>query len=200
MDVDLRKFRHFVAVADELHFGRAAERLHIAQPVLSRQIRALEDELGAELFARDRRCTFLTAAGEQLLEDTPSLLSRRRRSSGACSAAEDTARFTIGFILGITVTSAVLALTAWHPKLDVWLPRTSWDDQVEVLRDGRVDVSVVRLPVDQRDLLPIEDIGPNRVCLAWVATRRSPLIHDFAEAAAQTIGAPDGHVGLTGRI
>ncbi|MEU3985579.1 LysR substrate-binding domain-containing protein [Streptomyces sp. NPDC026672] len=292
MDVDLRKLRYFVAVADELHFGRAAERLHIAQPVLSRQIRALEDELRVELFARDRRGTSLTPAGEQLLEDAPALLSasqallRRVRT-----AAEGTPRFTIGFMPGITVTPAIVALTARHPGLDVRLLRTSWDDQVEVLRDGRADVSVVRLPVDQRDLqvrplfeeprvvmlpsahrlagkasvaiadlahehllqdpdavpewrdvalemrdterpkvpvihqveeklelvaagagisvlplstasfytrpdvvpVPIEDIGPNRVCLAWVAARRSPLVHDFAEAAERAFAGPEEH-------
>src|SRR5689334_10358876 len=112
MDLDLRKLRYFVAVAEELHYGRAAERLHIAQPVLSRQIRALEEELKAELFRRDRRGTALTAAGEQLLDDARPLLAgseallRRVRS-----AAEGSRTFTIGFMPGITVTPAVVALT-----------------------------------------------------------------------------------------
>ena len=73
-DVDLRKLRYFVAVAEQLHFGRA-EALHIAQPVLSRQIRALEEELKAQLFVRDKRATELTPAGRQLLADARPLLA-----------------------------------------------------------------------------------------------------------------------------
>jgi DNA-binding transcriptional LysR family regulator len=86
-DVDLRKLRYFVAVAEQLHFGRAAEVLHIAQPVLSRQIRALEEELKAQLFARDKRATELTPAGRQLLADAgpPAPPAARAPSrSGSC--------------------------------------------------------------------------------------------------------------------
>ncbi|MFC6156592.1 LysR family transcriptional regulator [Kribbella jiaozuonensis] len=153
MDLDLRKLRYFVAVAEELHFGRAAERLHIAQPVLSRQIRALEDELRAQLFVRTKRATELTPAGRQLLDDARPLLSAadatRRR---VAQAARGSKTFTIGFMPGLTVTEAVRAFGASHPDIDVELIRTTWNDQVDVLHDGRVDVSIVRLPIDQAGL------------------------------------------------
>jgi DNA-binding transcriptional LysR family regulator len=294
-DVDLRKLRYFVAVAEQLHFGRAAEALHIAQPVLSRQIRALEDELGTQLFVRDKRATELTPAGRQLLADAGPLLASadalRRR---VARAARGPGSFTIGFMPGLIVTEAVRALAGRHPQLTVNVLRTNWDDQTEVLHDGRADVSYVRLPVDQsglqvrplltesrvavlpaghrlagkdtvtiadladehllqdpaavpewRDtatemrnrsrrpapafrtveeklehvaaghgivLLPlstaafytrpgiayihVSDIAPNQVCLAWDATRRSPLIQDFAAIAADHLpvaraGEPD---------
>jgi len=69
MDLDLRKLRYFAAVAEHRHFGRAAERLYIAQPVLSRQIRALEQDLGCALLVRTTRSVQLTAAGERLQEE-----------------------------------------------------------------------------------------------------------------------------------
>jgi DNA-binding transcriptional LysR family regulator len=153
MDLDLRKVRYFVAVAEQLHFGRAAEQLYIAQPVLSRQIRALEDELKVTLFVRDRRTTELTPAGEQLLADARPLLANAdaaRRRTGIAVRGRDT--FTVGFMPGLIVTAEVRALSSRHPELTVDVVRTSWDDQTEVIHDGRVDVSYVRLPVDPRGL------------------------------------------------
>ncbi|MFG1908059.1 LysR family transcriptional regulator [Kribbella sp. NPDC048928] len=153
MDLDLRKLRYFVAVAEELHFGRAAERLHIAQPVLSRQIRALEDEVRAQLFVRTKRATELTAAGRQLLDDArPLLASAEATRRRVAQAARGSKTFTVGFMPGLTVTEAVRAFGAVHPGVEVELVRTTWDDQVDVLRDGRVDVSIVRLPIDQAGL------------------------------------------------
>src|ERR1700712_5700686 len=77
-DLDMRKLRYFVAVAEELNFGRAAQRLHIAQPVLSRQIRSFEDDLGVRLLVRGTRGTSLTEAGAQLLNDARFLLSESK--------------------------------------------------------------------------------------------------------------------------
>ncbi|MFB7905547.1 LysR family transcriptional regulator [Kitasatospora sp. NPDC056076] len=158
MDVDLRKLRYFVAVARELHFGRAAVELHIAQPVLSRQIRSLEAEFGAQLFRRDRRSTELTDAGRQLLEDAPPLLAaaealRRRVGRSGEGAGEGPARFVVGFMPGVAVTAAVRGLRGRHPGLAVEVVRSSWADQARMVLDGRVDVSCVRLPVDRQGLV-----------------------------------------------
>jgi DNA-binding transcriptional LysR family regulator len=153
-DLDLRKLRYFVAVAAELHFGRAAAALHIAQPVLSRQIRALEVELDAELFVRDRRRTELTPAGEELLAEARPLLAAaaaaRRRVARATAPQ---ATFTVGFMPGLIVTTAVRELSRRRPDLAVDVRRTGWDDQVAVVHDGRVDVSLVRPPVDRDGLV-----------------------------------------------
>src|ERR1700742_3674817 len=115
-DVDLRKLRYFVAVAERLHFGRAAEALHIAQPVLSRQIKALEDELKAQLFVRDKRATELTPAGRQLLADAGPLLAgadalRRRVARAACGPGS----FTVALMPGLILTRAFRALTPRPP-------------------------------------------------------------------------------------
>ena len=153
MDLDLRKVRYFLAVAEHRNFGRAAQALHIAQPVLSRQIRALEQELNAQLFVRDRRGTELTAAGEQFrLDAGPLLAGAEAAQRRVVRAAPGRAGFTVGFMPGLIVTGPVRALAEAHPGLDVRVLRTTWADQVAVLHDGRADVSLVRLPVDQHGL------------------------------------------------
>lgn len=153
MDLDLRKLRYFVAVADRLHFGRAADELHIAQPVLSRQIRALEQDLGASLFTRDRHGVALTDAGRQLLADTGPLLASahavRRRVT---VAARGSRRLMVGFRAGIAVTPAVRLFADRHPDVLVDVQRIEWDDQAAMLLDGRIDIGYVRLPIDEAGL------------------------------------------------
>ena len=128
MDLDLRKVRYFVAVAEELNAGRAADRLHIAQPVLSRQIRALENELHAQLFVRDSSGTQLTRAGTQLLADAPLLLaSADAAQRRVAQAARAKSTFTVGFMPGLTVTGPVLALSDAHPDLTVEVLRNRLD-------------------------------------------------------------------------
>ncbi|WP_420312736.1 LysR family transcriptional regulator [Streptomyces sp. YS-B37] len=153
MDLDLRKLRYFVAVADQLHFGRAADELHIAQPVLSRQIRALEQDLGASLFTRDRHGVELTAAGRQLLADAGPLLASthaiRRRVSAAAGGKR---RVMVGFRAGVAVTPAARAFEKRHPDVVVDVQRIEGDDQAAMLLDGRIDVGYVRLPIDETGL------------------------------------------------
>ncbi|MFF5304202.1 LysR family transcriptional regulator [Streptomyces sp. NPDC013161] len=153
MDLDLRKLRYFVAVAEQLHFGRAADELHIAQPVLSRQIRALEQDLGASLFTRDRHGVELTDAGRQLLADAGPLLASthavRRRVS---VAARGSRRLMVGFRAGIPVIPAARAFEARHPDVVVDVQRIEGDDQATMLLDGRIDIAYVRLPIDETGL------------------------------------------------
>jgi DNA-binding transcriptional LysR family regulator len=153
VDLDLRKLRYFVAVADRLHFGRAAEELHIAQPALSRQISALEQDLGAPLFVRDRHGVALTDAGRQLREDAGPLLASasavRRRVR---VAAEGGRRLVVGFRTGIPVIPAERAFAARHPDVVIEVQRLDADDQTAMLLDGRVDVGYLRLPVDEAGL------------------------------------------------
>ncbi len=181
MDVDLRKLRYFVAVAEELHFGRAAERLHIAQPVLSRQIRALESDLRAQLLVRDHRSTQLTEAGRQLLTDARPLLASaealRRRVQ---RAAHGTSEFTIAFTPEITVADAARVLVSRHPELSIRVLRTAYDDQADVVREGRADVCFVRMPVDHRGL---------RLCPLFSEPRVAalPAGHPLAAKASLTV-------------
>jgi DNA-binding transcriptional LysR family regulator len=149
MDLDLRKLRYFVAVASQLHFGRAADDLHIAQPVLSRQIRALEHDLGASLFTRDSHGVTLTEGGKQLLADAgPLLASAHAARRRVAVAARGGQRLVVGFRTGIVVTHAVRAFGAAYPDVMVDVQRLEWDDQAAMLLDGRVDVGYVRLPID----------------------------------------------------
>jgi DNA-binding transcriptional LysR family regulator len=164
MDLDLRKLRYFAAVAETGNLTRAAEQLHIAQPVLTRQIRALETELHATLFTRSARGTDLTPAGRQLLEDArPVLQSALALQRRVRIAERGSCRFTIGFMPGLVVTAAARQFGERHPGLDIDVLRTSWADQTDVVHDGRVDVSFVRAPFDQRNLAQLPLFAEDRV-------------------------------------
>lgn len=152
-DLHLRRIEYFVAVAEELGFGRAAERLHVAQPVLSRQIAVLERELGVVLFDRSTRGTALTEAGRGLLPDARALLqSAAALQRRARHAARGVQRLSIGFMPGLVVSPIVQALQRSEPDLEIDLVRTAWDDQVETILDGRVDLGLVRMPVRARGI------------------------------------------------
>ncbi|HEY0813066.1 MAG TPA: LysR substrate-binding domain-containing protein [Pseudonocardia sp.] len=166
MDLDLRKLRYFVAVAERLHFGRAADDLHIAQPVLSRQIRALEHDLGAPLLTRDSHGVTLTDAGEQLLADAGPLLASadaaRRRVT---LAARGGRRLMVGFRAGVAVAPAIQQFADRHPDVIVDVQRIEGDDQAAQLLDGRIDIGYVRLPIDETGLRVIPMYTEPRVAV-----------------------------------
>jgi DNA-binding transcriptional LysR family regulator len=152
MDLDLRKLRYFVTAAELLHFGQAARELHIAQPVLSRQIRALEQELGVALLDRDSRSVSLTAPGRQLLEDARHLLAAAESTKRRVRAAGGARRLTVGFSCGVVVTPAVRAFRASHPDVEIDIRHLELEDQAAAVLESRVDVAFVRLPVAERGL------------------------------------------------
>ena len=158
--LDLRRLSYFVALAEELHFGRAAERLYIAQPVLSRQIRKLELEVGADLLLRTSRNVELTPAGLQVLDEARRLLATEARTRRRITdIARGQAELTIGFFIGDEFTSARKAFTALHPEVTINLLRIYWHDQIHVLHDGRADIAFVHLPVDGDglELVPVRE-------------------------------------------
>ena len=186
MDLDLRKLRYFVAVAEELSFRRAAERLHLAQPVLSRQIRALEKELHAHLFTRDSTGTQLTEAGQQLLADATTLLANAEAAQRrVAQVARGGTTFTVGFMPGLTVTEPVRALAAAHPGVTVEVLRSDWTNQVDVLHDGRADIGYIRMPVDLTGLKSVAVFTEPRVAVVprghRLAGKESVSIADFAD-------------------
>src|SRR5579885_297450 len=151
--MELRHLRYFVAVAEELHFSRAAERLHIAQPPLSQQIRQLEDELGVRLFERTRRRVELTDAGRMVLEEARRTLAQAERvASTARRASEGSAGFLrVGFSSSAPYTTlpAVLrAFRAQYPEVALNLFERSTEEQIELIAADKIDVAFVRRPVE----------------------------------------------------
>jgi DNA-binding transcriptional LysR family regulator len=146
-DLDLRLVRYFTVVADHRHFGRAAADLLIAQPSLSRQIRRLEQQLGARLLDRTPQGTQLTEAGEAFLPRAKALLRSAAQAGAAARAAARPSRITIGYTVSIIVTPAVLDLRRRHPDADVHTLHLAWNEPREALLGRRVDAAVTRLPI-----------------------------------------------------
>ncbi|MET7381737.1 LysR substrate-binding domain-containing protein [Streptomyces sp. NPDC005526] len=148
MDVHLRDLRYFVAVAEELHFTRAAERLYVSQPALSKQIRALERQLGFQLFERQRRQVELTPQGEALLTPARHLLADWQEALQTARGAVAPVSLTVGMqtAVGRDVQRDVLAGfrdRGWH----ITLRLVAWDDPSAGLADGTCDLAFVWLPL-----------------------------------------------------
>ena len=146
-DLDLRLVRYFTVVAEHRHFGRAAADLLIAQPSLSRQVRSLEQQLGARLLDRTPHGTQLTEAGEVFLPRAKALLRSAAQAAAATRAAAEPSRITIGFISSLIVTPAVRELRNQHPDAEVHALHLPWNEPREALLDHRADAVVTRLPL-----------------------------------------------------
>jgi DNA-binding transcriptional LysR family regulator len=145
-DLDLRLVRYFVAVADHRHFGRAAAALRVAQPSLSRQIRRLEQQLGARLLDRTPQGTQLTEAGEAFLPSAKALLRSAVRAAAQTRAAAQPSRITVGYTTGLIITPAVREMRRQHPDAEVNAIHLDWTEARQSLLDHRVDAVVTRLP------------------------------------------------------
>ena len=186
MDLDLRKLRYFAAVAEHRHFGRAAERLYIAQPVLSRQIRALEQDLGCALLVRTTRSVQLTAAGEQLQEEARGVFATVdaavRRVLEVDRGVE---RLVVAFTPGLHVSDALRAYGTTHPDVEIELLRLDWWEQDAPLRDGRADVGYLRRPFDDAGLRVVPTGSePKVACL--------PVTHALARRRTLTCADLEG--------
>ncbi|MBT2418138.1 LysR family transcriptional regulator [Streptomyces sp. ISL-22] len=193
MDVHVRDLRYFVAVAEELHFTRAAERLYVSQPALSKQVRALERQLGVELFRRDPRGVSLTEAGTALLPHARRVLEAWSQGSAALKAARATARGTL--VVGMSTSPGRGGLlpairsrfTAAHPDTVLRLRQVSWEDPTAGLADGDADVAFVWLPLpdDGRYAWTVVAEEPRLVALPETHPLAARSEVDFADLAEE---------------
>lgn len=178
--MELRHLRYFLAVAEEAHFGRAARRLKIAQPPLSRQVQALERELGFELFDRSLRRVQLTPAGSVLKERASKLLVEVEAAVEAARRAHvgDTGRLAVGYLSSLAYTGITTVLRAYRerfPEVQLALRELGPQDQIAALKNRAIDVGFTRGPLDEPTL-------------TWETVRREEII----------VALPDGH-RLAGR-
>ncbi|MEU6994561.1 LysR family transcriptional regulator [Streptomyces sp. NPDC046465] len=141
--MELRQLSYFVTVADELHFGRAAERLHIVQSAVSQQIRRLERELGAELFDRSPRHVRLTGAGERLLPEARAVLAAAERARAAVAPPAGL-RLATSTGLGEHLDRVLAEFAVRAPGVPVELVSGGARERIEQVVDGRADAAFVR--------------------------------------------------------
>jgi DNA-binding transcriptional LysR family regulator len=179
-EVEIRELRYFVALAEELHFGRAAQRLGIAQPPLSRAIRQLERRLGVTLVERTSRAARLTAAGEVLLHDGRAALdavtaaARRAQRAGA-----DIPRLILAMKPAGDGGLLPQILAEYESQPDALLVEIAFSigERAAMLRDGRADAALLHSPQNDLTGLDTEELLTERQVV--VLPQHHPLAHRF---------------------
>jgi DNA-binding transcriptional LysR family regulator len=155
MNLDLRELRYFVAVAEELHFGRAAARLHMTQPPLSQTIQALEELLGAALFLRTRRSVELTPAGQALLPEARRMLAHAAEMPELvrAAAAGESGRLSLAFVSSAdysVLPPFLRSYRAHYPQVQIVLQEATSDLQIEDLLHNRIDAGLLIPPLPEK--------------------------------------------------
>jgi DNA-binding transcriptional LysR family regulator len=154
--MELRQLRYFVTVAEELHFGRAAERLNIVQPAVSQQVARLERELGLRLLDRSSRHVRLTGDGERMLREARTVLSAAERAAELASGRSGVLRIGTAPGLRDRLERGLTALRAHTPDLEIQLSSGSTAEYLTALRSGELDIAFVRGDVAATDLRVVE--------------------------------------------
>ncbi|HYA87188.1 MAG TPA: LysR family transcriptional regulator [Nitrospirota bacterium] len=188
--MELRHLKYFVAVAEELHYGRAAKRLHIAQPPLSQQIMNLEDELGVKLFDRTRRTIRMTDAGVYFLKEAQQILSHVEQAAETARRIYrgQSGRLVVGFVGSVVHTFLPAGLRLFHerfPDVELVLQELNTAEQIKSLHAEQIDVGFLYLDVQDTLLssrlltqVPLMVVLPKKHPLA---NRKSLHIRELAQ-------------------
>ena len=201
--MELRHLRYFVAVAHEGHVTRAAEKLHIQQPPLSQQIRALEREIDAALFVRHPRGVSLTDAGRSFLADAEQILAQAEHAKirARRTARGEVGRIAVGFTTSAPfhplVARAIREFRGNRPNVSFVLEESSSGDMVSGLRDDRLDVAFIRSGLVDPEGITVHPLLQEDMVAAFPArhplTRRARLtLKDLADETLILYRRPDG--------
>ncbi len=175
--MELRQIRSFLSIAETLHFGRTAELIHLSQPALSLQIKALEEEVGVRLFERNRRKTTLTAAGLAFRDDAAAALSQLEQAmrSARLAANGKLGLLRIGFISTVgseIVPNIVRQFRELNPEVEFSLRAIPTADQVQMLESGTLDIGFFRLPIGGHSALEVVTVHRERFVLVVPASHK----------------------------
>jgi len=177
--MELRHFRYAVAVADSLHFGQAAQRLHISQPPLSQQIRQLEEELGVRLFHRTKRQVQLTEAGRMFIAEARVILAQADHASNVAQRVGELGQLIVA-VAGPADSQIFVDIFrrfgTRHPSVRVALRNMSTAQQVEALREGRIHAGFVVTPIDD-PALATETVQHSPIAIALPRGHRLAARH-----------------------